>query len=312
MRITRQLDDLRLESRPIVLAVGSFDGVHRGHQAVMERAVRAARDMKGEAWALTLDPHPLKILKPEVAPPLITSTEHKLRLIEALGLDGCVVMPFTPAVAAEEPADFLKRLKAESPALRELVVGDNWTFGRHAKGNVELAQKLAPSCGFTVTVTEPVIWKGSAISSTRVRKAVAQGHLADAAEMMGRPFSILGTVVSGKHVGTQLGFPTANLDPHNEVRPPSGIYAVRVEVGGRRYGGAAFLAETADAKSTPSGFVVEVHIMGFDDDVYGQDLEMSFVQLLRDVRRFPSRLLLKQQIERDVEEIRRLLAEAKP
>jgi riboflavin kinase / FMN adenylyltransferase len=312
MRITRQLDDLRLERSPIVLAVGSFDGVHRGHQAVMQRAVASARARKGEAWALTLDPHPLKILKPEIAPPLITSTEHKLKLIDTLGVDGCVVMPFTAAVAAEEPVDFLKRLKQEAPSLSELVVGDNWTFGRHAKGNVELAQKLAPSCGFSVTVTDPVIWKGAAISSTRVRRAVAQGHLADAEEMMGRPFSILGTVVSGKHVGTQLGFPTANLDPHNEVRPPSAVYAVRVDVGGRRYGGAAFLAETADAKSTPSGFVVEVYIMGFDDDVYGQDLEMFFVQRLREVRRFPSRQLLKEQIARDVADIRRLLEEAKP
>ena len=309
MRITRQLDDLRLERQPVVLAVGSFDGVHRGHQAVMSRAVSAAREMRGEAWALTLDPHPLKILKPEAAPPLITSTEHKIRLVEALGVDGCVIMPFTAAVAAEEPADFLGRLKAEAPSLCELVVGDNWTFGRHAKGDVALAQKLGPSIGFAVTVMDPVIWKGSPISSTRVRRAVAQGHLEEAEHMMGRPFSILGTVVSGKHVGTQLGYPTANLDPHNEVRPPSGIYAVRVDVGGRLYDGAAFLAETADAKSTPSGFVVEVHIMDFEADVYGRDLEMLFVRRIREVRPFPTRQALKAQIGRDVEEARRILSE---
>lgn len=310
MRITRQLDDLRLERSPIVLAVGSFDGVHRGHQAVMSCAVESALAVQGEAWALTLDPHPLKLLKPQIAPPLITSTEHKLRLIEALGLDGCVVMPFTAGVAAEEPAAFLARLKESAPSLRELVVGDNWTFGRHAKGNVDLARELAPAHGFGVTLMDPVIWKGSPISSTRVRKAVAQGHLADAEQMMGRPFSILGTVVPGRHVGTLLGFPTANLDPHNEVRPPSGVYAVRVAVGNRWYGGAAFLADAADEKSTPSGSVVEVHLLEFEGDVYGSDLEVVFVEWVREVRRFPSRMQLKQQIARDVEEIGRRLSES--
>jgi riboflavin kinase / FMN adenylyltransferase len=309
MRITRQLDDLRLERAPIVLAVGSFDGVHRGHQAVLSRAVASARTVRGEAWALTLDPHPLKVLKPESAPPLITSTEHKVRLIEALGLDGCVVMPFTADVAAEEPAAFLAGLKEGVPSLRELVVGDSWTFGRRAKGNVDLARELAPAHGFGVTLMDPVSWKGSPISSTRVRKAVAQGHLADAEQMMGRPFSILGTVVPGRHVGAQLGFPTANLDPHNEVRPPSGVYAVRAAVGNRWYGGAAFLAEAADAKSTPSGSVVEVHLIGFDGDVYGLDIEAVFVEWVREVRRFPTRMQLKEQIARDVEEIGRRLSE---
>src|SRR5512139_1414574 len=142
MRITQQLDDLSIEGRPIVLAVGSFDGVHRGHQMVIGRAVELSRQASGEAWVLTFDPHPLKILKPEAAPPLITSTLHKLRLIEALGVDGCVVMPFTREVAAEEPDDFMKRLKRTVPGLFQLVVGENWTFGHRGRGNVTLLKEL--------------------------------------------------------------------------------------------------------------------------------------------------------------------------
>ena len=309
MRITHQLDDLRLEGRPVVLAVGSFDGVHLGHQRVIGLAVEMARRAGGEAWVLTLDPHPLKILKPESAPPLITSTLHKVRLIEALGVDGCVVMPFTREVAAEEPDVFLKRLKQTVPGLSGLVVGENWTFGHRGRGDVVLLKKLAPGLGFDATIVEPVLWKNVAISSTRVRQAVAKGELAEARETLGHPFSILGTVVSGKRVGRQLGFPTANLDPHNEVRPPGGVYAVRVLVGSRQLNGAAFLAETRDAPSTPSGFVTEVHIMDFDEDIYGADMEVLFVEWLRASRRFDSRGALKKQIGLDVQKARDILEE---
>ena len=201
MRITQQLDDLRLEGRPVVLAVGSFDGVHLGHQRVIGLAVEMARKAGGEAWVLTLDPHPLKVLKPEAAPPLITSTHHKVRLIEELGVDGCVVMPFTPEVAGEEPDRFLKRLKQTVPGLSGLVVGENWTFGHRGRGDVALLKKLAPGLGFEATIVEPVLWKGAVISSTRIRQAVAKGELEDARETLGRPFSSLGTVGGGKRLG---------------------------------------------------------------------------------------------------------------
>ena len=307
MRITQQLDDLCLEGCPVVLAVGSFDGVHRGHQRVIGLAVEMAQKAGGEAWVLTLDPHPLKILKPEAAPPLITSTLHKVRLIEELGADGCVVMPFTRELAAEEPDAFLKRLKQTVTGLFALVVGENWTFGHRGRGDVALLKKLAPGLGFAATVVEPILWKNAAISSTRVRQAVAKGHLAEARETLGRPFSILGTVVSGKRLGRLLGFPTANLDPHNEVRPPSGVYAVQVLVNGRVLNGAAFLAETREAPSTPSGFVTEVHIMDFDEDIYGMDIEVLFIEWLRAAQHFDSRGALKKQIGLDVQKARDIL-----
>lgn len=307
MRITRQLEDLRLERGPVVMAVGSFDGVHLGHQALIRGAADKAAAAGGSAWALTLDPHPMKVLKPEAAPLLITSTEHKLSLIEPLGADGCVVMPFTAELAAEEPAAFIDRLKASVPKLSELVMGPNWTFGHRGRGNAALARKLAPAHGFAVTVIPPVAWGGAPISSTRVRQAVSRGELDDAREMLGRPFSILGTVVPGKHVGTQLGFPTANLDPHNEVRPPGGVYAVRADVGGHRLNGAAFLAEASQAQSTPSGMVLEVHLFDFEDNVYGRDIEVFFERFVREARRFETRAALRKQIAADVEQIREML-----
>lgn len=310
MRITQQLDDLRLEGRPVVLAVGSFDGVHLGHQRVIGLAVEMARKAGSEAWVLTLDPHPLKILKPEAAPLLITSTLHKVRLIEELGVDGCVIMPFTRELAVEEPDFFLKRLKQTVPGLSTLVVGENWTFGHRGRGDMALLKKFAPELGFEATVVEPLLWKNAAISSTRVRQAVAKGRLTDAREMLGRLFSILGTVVLGKRVGRQLGFPTANLDPHNEVRPPCGVYAVQVLVNGRSLNGAIFLAETGEATSTPSGFVMEVHIMDFDEDIYGADIEVLFIEWIRAARHFESRGALKKQIGLDVQKARDILEKA--
>lgn len=309
MRITRQLEDLRLDTRSVVLAVGYFDGVHRGHQAVIGEAVGKAAAMRGEAWVLTLDPHPLKILKPQAAPPLITSTAHKIELIDPLGIDGCVVLPFTRELAAEEPEDFVARLHRAAPNLRELVVGQNWTFGHKGRGTADLLRKLGPDNELQVCVVEPVLWKKDAISSTRIRQAVARGDLENAEQMLGRPFSILGTVVRGRHIGTQLGYPTVNLDPHNEVRPPSGVYAVYAKVHGRRWPGSAFLADLTDAKGSPSGFIVEVHILdGFDMDVYGQDVEVSFIRHVRDVQHFPGREALKRQIALDVRAVETLLS----
>ena len=308
MRVTQQVDDLRLEGKPIVLAAGSFDGMHKGHQVVITEAVTKAEALGGEAWALTLDPHPLKVLKPAAAPPLITSTPHKLRLMENLGVSGCVVLPFTKDVANEPAEEFIARLKKSAPTLTEIVAGDNWTFGRKAEGNVKLLRKLASVHGFSVTVMDPLLWEGSPISSTRVREAVARGDLDDAAEMLGRPFSIFGTVIRGRQIGTQLGFPTANLDPHNEVRPPNGVYAVRVVVGSREFSGAAFLAGPSFAQASPSGFVVEVHLLDFDMDIYHREIEVFFLRWIRAPQRFDSRHKLKAQIAADVAQIRQIVS----
>jgi riboflavin kinase / FMN adenylyltransferase len=294
---------------PVVLAAGAFDGVHRGHQAVVEEARRLAGARGAQAWALTFDPHPLRILRPSAAPALLTSPAHKLLLLEQTGLGGCVVLPFTAELADVEPEAFIARLCQAVPGLVGLVVGSNWTFGHRARGNVHLLRQLAAGAGFEAVVVEGILWRGHPISSTRIRRAVRDGHLDDAAQMLGRPFSVLGPVVHGGKLGRKLGFPTANVRPDNEVRPPAGIYAVQASVLGRWLPGAAYLAgdDSADERHRD---VVEVYLLDQPEgmDLYGAQLEIRFVRKMRDERRFTHQEDLMAQIARDIEDIRAALA----
>ena len=293
MRVLRQLDDLRTVPGPLVLAAGFFDGLHRGHQAVIAMARSAARTAGAQAWALTLDPHPLKILQPDRAPRLLTDPDHRLRLLAAQGLDGCLVLPFTRALADLEPAAFIAQLHAAAPGLHRIVVGPNWTFGHRARGTPALLRELAAGHGFAVTVADPVLSGGEPISSTRIRTAVQAGHLDQAADWLGRPFSVRGPVVAGRQVGRTYGFPTANVDAGGEVRPPPGIYAVRVQADGWTAGGAAYLGPRAPG-------VVEVHVLDRHDDLYGQTLEIAFRHRLRGHQDFAQPAELIAQIARDV------------
>lgn len=306
MRTITRLDQLQEETRPVVLAAGAFDGVHRGHQVVLQRARQHARDLGGSAWVMTFDPHPLKLLRPDIAPPLITSTPHKLQLLRALGLDGCAVLSFTPALAAVEAEPFIAELRRTVPQLATLVVGANWTFGHRAQGDTRLLRELAPRYGFSVDIVEGVHLGGQPISSTRIRKAVAGGQLAEAADLLGRPFSMYGTVIHGTKLGRQLGYPTANVDPHNEVRPPAGIYAVRMHVEGAVHPGAAFLTDHPDPRKGPPD-VVEVHLIDRDLDLYDREVEVFFERRLRDEWRFDNLEALKKQIALDVDDARSAL-----
>ncbi len=190
-----------------------------------------------------------------------------------------------------------------------MVVGSNWRFGRNRAGDADRLSREAAQRGWEAIIVAPELDEGKPISSTRVRHEIAAGHLESAARMLGRRFSIYGTVVAGKKVGRTLGYPTINLDPHNEVRPPPGIYAVWVNLEGQRFAGAAFLADLPHAVSGPSGFLVEVHLLDFDQDVYGKDAEVVFVRWIRAPIEFDSRDALKEQIRRDVDETRRILKE---
>lgn len=299
MRTITRLEELAAVSRPIVFAAGAFDGVHRGHQSVLRQAQALAREAGGEAWVLTFDPHPLKLLRPDRAPALITSTPHRLQLLRGLGVDGVAMLPFTAAFAAQEPDAFIDHVRESVPALKAFVVGQNWTFGRQARGNTELLRELGRDRDFAVHVMEGLAWNGASISSTRIRNAIGTGALADAEAMLGRPFSIYGTVVHGTKVGRQLGYPTANVDPHNEVRPPAGIYACRTRVEDRSYPSAAFLTANPDPRKGPPD-VVEVHLLDVTLDLYDQEIDVKFVMKLRDEWRFDSLDALKAQIALDV------------
>lgn len=306
MRTVTRLEQLSGATCPVVLAAGAFDGVHIGHREVIGQAQGLARALGGEAWVMTFDPHPLKILRPQSAPALLTSTPHKLQLLRDLGVDGCAVLAFTTHFAAVEPEPFLHDLRAAVPTLKAMVVGANWTFGHRARGNSSMLQRFGRTHGFDVQIVDGVVWNGEPVSSTRIRRAVAAGQLADATAMLGRPFSMYGTVIHGTKLGRQLGYPTANVDPHNEVRPPPGIYAVRATVEGATYPGAAFLTAHPDPRKGPPD-VVEVHLIDQNLDLYDREMDVAFVQHLREEWTFDNLDALKAQIALDVAQARAVL-----
>jgi len=305
-KLFHTLNDLRARRCPVLLAAGFFDGVHRGHQKVMRRAMAAARQGLGETWVLTFDPHPRKVLTPRSAPALLTSTPHKLRLLQSWGAIGCVVIPFTPAYARQEPEAFIAALTRSIPALSHIFIGQNWTFGRHGHGHATLLKKLAGNYGFKVVIIPPVCWRGKPVSSTRIRSAVTAGRLSDAARMLGRPFSVLGTVIPGRQIGQTLGIPTANLDSHNEVHPPNGVYAVTAVISGKHYPGIANLGTRPTfrqhGQDTP---ILELHILDRHRNLYGKTIEVFFLKRLRAERKFASLAALQTQIIRDITKVRR-------
>ena len=303
MKLGSKLACLRGQRRPVLLAAGFFDGVHRGHQAIIRKIVSAARRERGAAWVMTFDTHPRKVLFPLAAPRLLTSTPHKLRLLKALGVHGCIVIPFTRSLAQREPQAFIAMLALAAPALRQIVIGRNWTFGRQGRGTPAMLKALAPCFGFKITVIPPVRWHGTVVSSTRIRTAVLAGRLAEAAGMLGRPFSLLGTVMHGHGLGRKLGIPTANLNPHNEVAPPDGVYIVRARWDGVDYPGIVNLGvrpTLALPKERPTR-VLELHLFGLRRNLYGKAIEVTFLKKLRRERVFPSLEALQRQIRKDIE-----------
>jgi riboflavin kinase / FMN adenylyltransferase len=303
MDVYRTLDEAAAANRPMVFAVGAFDGIHLGHQAVIAAARKLAADGGAQAWAMTFDPHPQKVLRPDEAPELILAPTQKLAVLGELGLDATLLVPFTPALAGIAAEDFVSLVRRKLPGLRGIAAGENWRFGRGAFGDARLLQSLGRALGFAVVTVPRVSFAGEPVSSSRIRAAVAGGRVEDAAAMLGRPFRLTGSVVPGRKVGHQLGFPTANLRAENELRPGAGIYAARATADGRTYPAAAYRG-----RGGAGGDVVEVHLLDFDGDLYGKTLDVDLVAHLREDRRFVSMDDLKAQIAKDVAAIRARLA----
>ncbi len=311
MKIIRSLADMRNEDIPVTLAAGFFDGVHAGHRRVIGTAVKQARQAGGRAWVMTFDTHPMQVLRPELAPRLLTSLQHKLRLIDACGVDGCLLLPFTRDLARQSAQDFASQLFRGVPGLRGVVVGGNWRFGHKAAGTPELLAELGADAGVQVITIPAVCHAGQTVSSTRIRETITAGDLDTAAEMLGRPYSVLGTVVGGRRLGRQLGFPSANLDPHNEALPPFGIYAALAPLDGvlheavLNYGTCPTIDPSPEAPPT-----LELHLLDFSGDLYGRDVEACFIAYLRPEERYATHDELKTQIGRDIESARGLLQTA--
>lgn len=307
MRLLHQIAELASIPGPLVVAAGVFDGMHPGHQAVLRAALDAAKSANGTAVALTFDPHPSKILRPQSAARLLTSTRHKLRLMEDFGISTVLVIPFDKEFAAVEAEDFLRQLAASASGLVRICVGRGWKFGHARRGDAALLRSLGPELGFETTEVEPVAIEGVMVSSTLIRRAVEAGELATARRLLGRNYSVLGTVMQGDGLGRKLGFPTANLAAHNEQFPPDGVYAVRVHSAAGTIPGVANIGSRPTVK-TAGERLLEVHLFDFTGDLYGQDIEAEFLRFLRPEKAFPSVDALREQIARDVEDARRITA----
>ena len=307
MRVLRSISELAQIPGPVFLAIGVFDGVHLGHQAVISTAVSHAAAATGTAVVVTFDPHPAKILRPQESPRLLTATQHKIALIRQLGVSHLLVLKFDRDLASTPPEQFVRQLVAAAQPLREICVGQEWSFGKNRAGNLALLKKLGGELDFHVVGVEPVTSAGPIVSSTAIRKAVEMGDFATAAKMLGREYTILGTVESGSHVGRSLGFPTANLSAHSEQFPPNGVYAAEAQLEGKRLRGVINLGVRPTVAGGSPTRVLELHLFDFDRDIYGSDIEVRFLRYLRPEQKFESLAALRAQIARDVEEAHRAL-----
>lgn len=288
-----------------VVTVGTFDGVHRGHQAVLAEITRRARAGGLRSLLVTFEPHPLEVVNPAAAPLLLTTTDEKRAILAALPLDRMEVVPFTAELSHLAPEEFVRQVLVAQFGMRELVLGYDHGFGRGRSGDVTVLKRLGASDGFAVDVVDAVRDGGQAISSTLVRTAVAHGRLAAAAQALGRAYAIRGVVERGAGRGRTIGVPTINLAPPHprKLLPPDGVYAVRVSIEGRGMGGEGRVGGMMNQGPRPTfgeaARALEVHLFDFTGDLYGATVTVEWVERLRDVQAFPSRDALVAQLERD-------------
>jgi riboflavin kinase/FMN adenylyltransferase len=314
MRVARVPEELPPEATGAVVALGVFDGVHLGHRAVLLRAVARAGELGVAAAVVTFDVHPDCVLS-GARPDFLTSLEHRLRLIAQLGVACALVLTFDRNLAQMSAQDFARWAFHDAFCARAVVIGRGSRFGRGAEGTPELLALWGRPWGLVVEVVEPVVVAGAPVSSTRIRQAVRRRHLEEAEMLLGRPFSVLGTVVRGEGRGKRLGFPTANLNLHHEACPPEGVYVGRASLDTEAYPAAVSVgrkptfARDTDLRAEPA---VEVHLLDFSGDILGRTLEVAFLAWLRGQERFPDGGALAKQMLRDASKVRDFFAQEKP
>jgi riboflavin kinase / FMN adenylyltransferase len=301
MKIIRGLKHLKLQTKESVVTIGVFDGLHAGHRKIVKNTVDDARKLGLTSVVVTFDPHPAKLLRPDIKTPSLISLKHRVGLIKELGVDRLLIINFTKEFSEMSADKFVKSVLVEKLKTREIFVGENFYFGKSAASSTGDLRKLARKHGFKVTAVKPVKIGGRIVSSSLIRKLIAKGDLADAARLLGRSVSVLGTVVKGSGIARGLGCPTANINPHHEVIPPKGVYAVRARVGMKKFIGILNIGfkptfySPRDKEPT-----IEVHLFGFKGNLYNKDIEVYFVKWLRRERKFKDRNALIRQIGLDI------------
>jgi riboflavin kinase/FMN adenylyltransferase len=306
VNIISQATQLKPGSGKVCVAIGMFDGVHLGHQQVIRQTIEDAHQHENIAVAITFDCHPNSVVAPERNPPLIYSLSQKLRVIESLGIDTTLLIHFDKAFSQIHGEEFIQGLVRDFGAIHSLCVGSAFTFGHKRSGNVALLKRLGQELNFIVHGLASVSLDGTTVSSTRIREAIGAGNLDGASQMLGRTYSLAGQVIRGDQLGRQLGFPTANLDPDNLVIPPNGVYAAHAHVEGRLHRAVVNIGTRPTLQSRQPKLQIEAHLLDVSADLYGQEMEIAFVEKLRDEQKFPSTEALQKQIRGDIEAARHL------
>jgi riboflavin kinase/FMN adenylyltransferase len=310
MKIIRGLKNPPVRFTNPVLTLGNFDGVHVGHQAIFKKVVERARELNGTSIAFTFEPHPLKVLAPERSPKLLSTFHSKMKLIAEAGIDIVICAEFSRAFADQNPEEFIRSFLHEKIGVKEVYVGYDYAFGRGREGSIESLEKVGRACGFHVEVVEAVQVEGKVASSSAIRELISNGNVEDAAKLLGRYYSVEGEIVHGSRRGHELGFPTANLRTPNERIPANGVYAVLADVDGRRYQGVAAIGVRPTFET--GFFSIEVFLFDFVGELYGKQMDVSFVGHLREEKKFPDADSLIAQMRKDVEEAKKSLWAALP
>jgi len=305
MKIVYGIKNLKKLSNPTVVTVGVFDGVHIGHQKIIAALLRHAKALRATSMVVTFDPHPERALKDNASVSMLTALNHRLALLSKLSVDMCLVLRFDKSLARKNSRDFIQRLLIEKLNMKELVVGENFSFGSENLHEFSKLQEMAFELGFKVKEVSQRRVNSRTISSTYIRQLIEKGKLKAAERRLGRPVSILGTVIKGKQRGRRLGFKTANIDPQHETIPPSGVYATYATLGKKTYKSVLNIGTRPTfGEKEPT---LEVHIIGLDRGLYGVDIELGLVKRLRAERRFKHAKSLREQIIKDISLAKQLL-----
>jgi riboflavin kinase/FMN adenylyltransferase len=303
MKIIRGSNNLRGRFRHPVLTFGNFDGLHRGHVKIIEKVVSLAKAGGRPSVVYTFDPHPVRILSPELAPRLLQTAEQKTRMLGGLGINAVIFEPFTAGYAKLGARQFFDRIIKGRIGAAEIVIGYDFTFGVHRTGKAEDLEKFAGDAGIRIHVVNAVFQGESLLSSTHIRHFVEKGEMEDAAKMLGRPYSITGSVVSGRGIGAKLGFHTANLKPENELIPPPGVYVTAAAAGGKKRMSVTNVGYNPTFGGT--ALSIETYILDFDGHLQGRRIELEFHKKIRREMTFESIDALRREIRKDVSKTRK-------
>jgi len=298
MQLFRSLDDLPIGLRGGAVAIGNFDGVHVGHARIIQRLLAKAKEVSGPSIVFTFDPHPVRLLRPDKAPPPLTWTDRKAELLADLGVDAVIAYPTDEALLSLSPEEFFARIVRQELAAQAMVEGPNFYFGKHRAGNIELLAQLCRTAGMQLEIVEPLVMDGDIVSSSRIRALIAAGEVAQARELLTEPYRIRGMVTHGAARGQKIGFPTANVDAIDTLLPAHGVYAGRGYVGEDRWPAAINIGPAPTFGE--NAVKVEAHLIGFHGSLYGEPIAVDFLSRLRGVQTFAGALALKVQLAADI------------